>query len=111
MRMNEHQGNTATNGNAGNASATPIISPSAVNWDSVRTYGQFMSGEYLLNIDHHWATWFAGATCSQEDRAPFDRQPLTMTLAPDVDPDDQSVRYLLKLALLDEVEYLVAAYG
>ncbi|SRR5579884_354350 len=108
MHLNEHEGNTATNGNTGNASATPIISTLAVNWDGVRTYGQFMTGEFFFNIDHHWATWFAGATFSKEGRDPFDSQPLTMALAPDVDPDDQSVRYLLKLALLDEVECLVA---
>ena len=108
MDLRENEGNTGTNGNTENDSATSVISTPAVNWESVRTYGQFMSGEYFLNIDHHWANWFAGATFSKEGHDPCDSQPLTMTLAPDVDPDDQPVRYLLKLALLDEVECLVA---
>ena len=108
MRLSEREGNTATNGNTGNVSPTPIVSTPAVNWEGVRTYGQFMTGEFFLTIDHHWATWFAGATFSKGGRDPFDSKPLMMTLAPDVDPDDQSVRYLLKLALLNEVECLVA---
>lgn len=67
-----------------------------------------MTVELLLGIDHQWAIRFAGATLAKDSRGPFGSDPLSMTLAPDLDPNDESVRYLVKLTMLDAVECLVA---
>jgi hypothetical protein len=108
MHLSENEGNSEAKGNAGNATAASVVQTPAVAWDSVRAYGQIMTRELLLSINHRWATWFAGATFAKRGRDPFGSEQLTMTLAPDLDPNDESVRYLVKLSMLDAVECLVA---
>jgi hypothetical protein len=100
MYPSENEGNSEARRNAGNSPA--------VAWDSVRAYGQFMSAELLLDIDYRWAIRCAGAALAKDSRDPFGGEPLTMTLAPDLDPNDESVRYLVKLTMVDAVECLAA---
>ena len=79
----------------------------AVAWDSIRAYGQTMSAEVLLDVDHRWARWFAGAAPTLEKRDPFGKEAIEITLAPDLHVHDEAVQHLLRLSLLEEVECLV----
>src|SRR5712692_9493742 len=108
MNLSENEGNSEAEGNTENASAASVVQAPAIAWDSVRAYGQVMSAELFLSINHRWATWFAGATFAKDGRDPFGNEQLAMTLAPDLDPNDESVRYLVKLTMLEAVECLVA---
>lgn len=108
MQVNQNNGNGEAKGSGGNVSATSGDQLPAVAWNSVRAHGQFMTVELLLSVDHHWATKCAGATFAKDSPDPFGKEPLSMTLAPDLDPNDESVRYLVKLGMLDGVECLVA---
>lgn len=107
MHLSENEGSSEAQENTGNASAASVVQ-AAVVWDNVRADGQFMTGDLLLNIDYRWATRFAGATFAKDGQDPFGSEPLTMTLAPDLDPNDESVRYLVKLSVLDAVECFIA---
>src|SRR6266699_5143046 len=107
MHLSENEGSSEAQENTGNASAASVVQ-AAVAWDNVRADGQFMTGDLLLNIDYRWATRFAGATFAKDGQDPFGSEPLTMTLAPDLDPNDESARYLVKLSMLDAVECFIA---
>ena len=62
-----------------NASAANNFRAHAIAWDSLREHGQTASGEFILGLDHKWATWFAGAAFAKDSREPFGNEPLTIT--------------------------------
>jgi hypothetical protein len=67
-----------------------------------------MTAELLYAIRHEWARWFAGAATAKDGADLFDGTPLSMTLAPDLDADDESVHHLVRMGMLDEVDCLAA---
>ncbi len=79
----------------------------AIGWESIRAYGQTMSADVLLDVDHRWAMWFAGAAPAKRGQDPFGKDAITITFAPDLDVQDEAVQHVLRLSLLEEVECLV----